>query len=289
MFVIIESLGFPTPLLRKAPKRWQKFYKNTVLKMNFFFILLIFPFLFSAQNNDLIKIKYQNKINSFSVDAVWKPEKVSYNHVVGPAIVTFKNDSEEIKFSVSINKFSILKSQLPFSYSSDEFQITKFNKTIIELIYDANKFTNDESDFGKTNVPFFFQDIDFDNEKELIFTEIDNGQRGVATFKVFGFDYGDLESELYGKTYKEPYISLDEMSKIDYDKKRIIIYGSGGICNGSYTFYELLSAKNEYDKNSFHKIGEILEVRDDNANKCYQKTYKIIEERKELVSTKQIQ
>lgn len=236
----------------------------------------------------MVTVKFQNKINKYTVEAIWKPTNVRYNHIVGPAIVTFKNSSEDIEFSISINKFSILKSQLPFSYSSDDLEITKLNRNSLDLVYDLNKLTDTESTFGNTNVPFFFQDLDFDNEKELIFTEIDNGQRGVATFKVFGLDDGDLESELYDKTNSEPFTSLDTTSKFDVKNKRIIIYGSGGMCSNSYTFYQLIPAKNDFPNNYYQKIASIFEVRDDSLNKCFQKTYKVIQEKLELINSKEM-
>jgi hypothetical protein len=233
----------------------------------------------------VVTIEYSNEINGYSVKVIWKPKEVRYSHTKGPAIIEFYNKKDSTSFTLTNNNFGILNSKLPFSYSTDSTEIISLNQNDIKLVYVENNLKSEE-DFGTTNEPFFFQDLDFDNIKELVIVEIGNGQRGVASFKAYKLEYGDIQSELYGITNVEPFKSLDEMSKIDYVNRRIIIYGSGGVCASGSEIYKLQPSN--YEENKFVLETVIVEERDDNLNKCYELKYKIINQSKQLISKKEI-
>ena len=235
----------------------------------------------------VVTIEYSNEINGYSVKVIWKPKAVRYRHTKGPAIIEFHNKKDGTSFTLTNNNFGILNSKLPFSYSKDSMEIISLNQNDIKLVYDENNLKSEEN-FGTTNEPFFFQDLDFDAIKELVIVEIENGQRGVASFKAYKLEYGDIQSELYGITNNEPFKSLDEMSKIDFVNKRIIIYGSGGACASGYEIYKLIPSKNDYEKNKFVLEAIIEEQSDDNLSKCYELKYKIINQSKQLISKKEI-
>lgn len=256
----------------------------------FFAFTLISSCAKSQTKNDEIKIvtiEYSNEINGYTVKVIWKPNVVRYSHTKGPAILEFHNIKDSTSFTLTNNNFSILNSKLPFSYSEDSLEIVSLNQSEIRLVYEEKNLKSWYT-FGTTNEPFFFQDLDFDNIKELILGEIDNGQRGVASFKAYKFEYDEIQSELYGITNIEPFKSLDEMSKIDYTNKRIIIYGSGGDCASGSEIYKLLPSKNDYEGNKFILETVIEEERDDNLNKCYELKYKVINQTKQLISKREI-
>ena len=142
--------------------------------------------------------------------------------------------------------------------------------------------------FGTTNQPFFFQDLDFDTIEELVFLEIDNGQRGIASFKAYKFENSELQPDRYGITSIEPFRSLDEMSTVDYLTKRITIYKSGGNCANIHEIYKLQPAKNDYEANSFVLETIIEEQRDEKSNKCYESTYSVIGQSKKLIAKKEL-
>jgi hypothetical protein len=228
----------------------------------------------------VVTIEYSNEINGYTVKVVWKPKAVRYSHTKGPAIIEFYNKKDSTSFTLTNNNFSILNSKLPFGYTADSTEIISLNQNDFKLVYDENNLKSEES-FGTTSEPFFFRDIDFDNIKELVIVEIDNGQRGVATFKAYNFENGEIQSE-YGITNIEPFKSLDEVSEIDYVNKRIIINGSGGVCAGSSEIYKLQPSKNII-------LETVIEqLRDDNLNKCYELKYKVIKQSKQLISKKEI-
>jgi hypothetical protein len=234
-----------------------------------------------------VSIAYTNEINGYSVFVLWKPMLVSNNRTIGPAILEFYKTDEASSFYLTNNHFGIENSKLPFTYAKDGLSIASFNEYEIELAYNEDDLGSEYS-FGTTNEPFFFQDLDFDTSKELVFVEIGNGQRGIASFKAYKFENSELQPDRYGITSIEPFRSLDEMSKVDYLTKRITIYKSGGNCANSYEIYKLQPAKNEYEGNSFVLETVIEEQIEEKSNKCYELTYSVIEQSKKLLSKKEI-
>ena len=234
-----------------------------------------------------VTIAYTNEINGYSVSVLWKPLVVRNNRTIGPAILEFYKIDEPYSFFLTNNHFGLENSMLPFSYSEDNLSITSLNEYEINLEYNEDDLGTDYS-FGTTNAPFFFQDLDFDKIEELVFVEIENGQRGVASFKAYKFENSELQPDRYGITTIEPFRSLDEMSKVDYLTKRITIYNSGGNCANSYEIYKLQPAKNEYEGNSFTLETIIEEQRDEKLNKCYELTYSVIGQSKKLLLKKEI-
>ena len=234
-----------------------------------------------------VTIAYTNEIKGYSVSVLWKPLVVSNNRTIGPAILEFYKIDEPYSFYLTNNHFGLENSMLPFSYSEDGLSITSFNKYEINLEYNEDDLGTDYS-FGTTNAPFFFQDLDFDKIEELVLVEIENGQRGVASFKAYKFDGSELLPDRNGITTIEPFNSLDEMSKVDYLTKRITIYNSGGNCANSYEIYKLQPAKNEHEGNSFVLETVIEEQIEEKSNKCYELTYSVIGQSKKLLSKMEI-
>ena len=118
----------------------------------------------------VVTIEYSNEINGYSVKVIWKPKAVRYRHTKGPAIIEFHNKKDGTSFTLTNNNFGIFNSKLPFSYSKDSMEIISLNQNDIKLVYDENNLKSEEN-FGTTNEPFFFQDLDFDAIKELVIVE----------------------------------------------------------------------------------------------------------------------
>jgi hypothetical protein len=243
-------------------------------------------------NPNVVTINYSNEINGYSVRIFWKPIEVRNTHTKGPAILEFYNNNDSTSFFLTNNHFGIENRKLPFTYSEDYLDIVSIDENEIGLEYHED-FLISEYSFGTTNEPFFFQDLDFDDREELIFVELANGQRGLASFKAFKFDYSEynnlgLQPELYGITSKEPFKSLDEMSEVDYLNQQIKLYKSGGSCANSYEIYKLQPGKNEFEGNSFFLETLVEEYKDEKSKKCYELTYSVIGQSKKLLSKKEI-
>ena len=245
------------------------------------FILLFSSFISSQDrltDRSITVIEYLNEINGYKINVYWKPEEINYNYVVGPAIFElYKTNDYSIPFILRNNYFALNKSRLPFTYNNDSTEIISTNEKIIQLNYHfpQNLFLNGE----ESDEPFLFEDINFDNNKELIISEYGNGQRYVSTYKVYGFEDGILNNEPY---QFEPFKSLDGMSSINYANKSITIHSSGGWCCGTDEIYTL--QLNEYVINTFVLQNIIEEHPSEDSNKCFELRYDVINGIKQLIS-----
>ena len=233
----------------------------------------------------VVTIEYTNEVSGFFVKVIWKPNNVHFEHTTGPAIIEFYNIKDSTTFTLTNNNFGVLSSKLPFSYSEVGDEIISINQNDIKLVYDINNLFDSQGFFRITNETFFFQDLDFDNKNELILGELDQGQRGVATFKAYKiYSSSEMIPDIYNITNEEPFKSLDEMSEVDHLNKRIIINGSGGWCAESSYIYKLRSIPNDFDGNNFILETIIQRERDDNLNKCFELKYRVISQSKQLIS-----
>lgn len=247
-------------------------------------ILAIFSGKIMAQSNSLkdktVHISFSNSVEGYRVNAIWKPEKLRYNHVIGPAIIEFNNEEYGTSFSIANGHFSILKDLLPFTY--EDYEIKAINRKDIVLSYPQNLQFN-KDDFGTTQVPFFFMDVDFDGKKELLISEVDNGQRGVATFKVYKLDMGE-PNDLYGIAESVPLTLLDEMSEMDRNKKNITIHYSSGACGSWEEVYQLKESISIYEEKGFVLVLIIEDQWDEKDENCYRYVYSVSENKKTLIS-----
>lgn len=191
--------------------------------------VLLFINCSKGQTNQITTLEYENEINGYNVIVDWKPRNIRFDHIIGPAIIQFKK-KDSLIFTITNNNFSVLKKLIPFECSSDSTSIKRIKQNNIKLKYIEPEL-NIKNGFFTNTVPFFFNDVTFDNKKELLLLEINNGQRGLNTYKVYQFDNEDLELELYNITFKEPFSLFDEYTEIDYVNRRISLYVSGGADN----------------------------------------------------------
>jgi hypothetical protein len=262
--------------------------------MKTFFYILLSCLLFSScakketkkEEFKIVTIEYTNIINGYLVKVYWKPNAAKIEHIQGPAIIEFYNKVDSTSFTISNNYFSILKSKLLDKYSEDSLGGVAFNQNNIQLTYDEVKF--DTNNFGSTNVPFFFMDLDFDKNKELIIAEVQNGQRMLTSFKVYQFADGYIQADLFGTTYQEPYISLDERTKIDTLNKTITLNLSGGGCGSITKVYKLNTTSNGYENKKMFLETFIEQQYDESSSKCFALEYKVNKLSKQLVSKKEV-
>lgn len=233
-----------------------------------------------TSGKEVVNIEFSNIISGFKVKAIWIPRKVIYDHVVGPAIITFQNVKDSAVFDITTDHFSISKSRLPFIFTEDGYEIAMVNRNSISMLYETGNLTSNES-FGTTKEPFFFEDVNFDGNKELLIVEVGNGQRDVASFKAYNFDFGEVQLGRFGITFTEPFRSLDEMSVIDHIKKSLTIYNSSGYCSSNYDIYKLRGGQLLLDT-------IIQEESDESSGKCYELIYKVSSQgQKQLISKKE--
>ena len=183
-----------------------------------------------------IYITYNQPINGYKVEVVFKPEDIQYENIKGNATLTFEAKNGK-KFILTNNYFGL--SYRNFSdLSEDKFNALIKNEAIASLAngqtykldYDFPKNNTDEVILNE-ELPFFFADVNLDGRKELILTEMGEGQRGFSKFLVI---FLTTDGNIDHVSKQKPFNILDGLSKIDKKKRQIIIHSS----NGADTSYD---------------------------------------------------
>ncbi len=229
-----------------------------------------------------VKVEYTNIIRGMKVDVVWEPISIIGGYAVGEALINFTNIKDGTSFSIYNSSFGVGKNKvkdlnLIWRESEDNGYVDsekiEFDRKTIRLEYELGS-----SDFGETNMPFFFYDLDFDNNKELIVVLNQAGQRWAHIYKVYAFTDGQLIDKQKQITDDEPYLSLDGRSTVNIEDKTIIINGSSGVCD-NYSMTYSFTHPNNSKKNKYileeYSLRELLTASMDRENTCYSYTYKI--------------
>ena len=213
---------------------------------------------FDKKNNE-ITIKYSTPIKGYNVSVKWlirgKLEAMGSGNFSGPAILTFENiDTKEIswvlhpEFTIDIDKENlkyITVKDGEFIRNQSFTQISKYIKPKFEKVGT----TKEDEGFGYTYIPFFFQDVDFDDKYELILTYAKTYEKGGSQNKIFKTpDYDNLEfsemtnepfTNFSGFYFGNPSADAYSFTTIDYKNKTITnsgLSGAGGQGNIIYEF-----------------------------------------------------
>ena len=145
------------------------------------------------------------------------------------AILSFSRQG--VEFTIVHPYFKITPQQLDKIIS--EFGRTQHNFFTInrkELGFYLD-YTIDKTDttFLKKSVPFFFKDVDFDGEEELVLRFPNQGQRLINLYQVWDC----------GLKHNEPYNDFDDVTIFDANKKEITIRYYGGVSTWTRKYYRL--------------------------------------------------
>lgn len=217
--------------------------------------------------NNEITIKYSTPINGYNVSAKWIIRKKNDAHntastgdFLGPAILTFEDSSTKEIFWVLHPEFTIDidKENLKYiSVKNGEFvrnqsftQISKYIKPKFEKVGTSKE----EEGFEYTYIPFFFQDVDFDDKNELILTYARTSEKGGSQNKIFktpdydNFEFSEMTEEPFanfsGFYFGNPSADAYSYTTIDYKNKTISQSGMSGAGGHGTVIYEF--NKSEY-------------------------------------------
>lgn len=155
-----------------------------------------------------IHIKYKQKVNGYDVSVLcFLSDSVYYDQ--NKAIFHFKNDTSD---------FYLYNA----SYHIGEFldEGCWVEDTLL-LDYISPKVTNELPD---NEFPFFFQDVDFDGEDELLITNWQCGSRGSSTYDVYKVNQYYMYRMDMAKLTEEPFTLLENYkTTFDAENKEIII------------------------------------------------------------------
>ena len=228
------------------------------------------------KKNNEITIKYSTPIKGYNVSARWlirgKLEVMGSENFSGPAILTFENiDTKEIswvlhpEFTIDIDKENLKYITIKdgeYIKNQSFTQISKYIKPKFEKVGTSKE----EEGFGYTYIPFFFQDVDFDDVDELILTYATTYEKGGSKNKIFKKDdYENLEfsemtnepfTNFSGFYYGNPSADAYNYTSIDYKNKTITHHELSGAGGSGEIIYEFKKSDNNSNYILFRKTDE---------------------------------
>lgn len=210
-------------------------------------LLLLFLFTKSCQSQNLdakklnktpqITIEYLNLINGYKVKILWIPNKIASDEnekIVGPAILELKKNDGKT-FYANFSNFSI-DIKIPNLKMNNEF-VTSFTSKYIQRNF------NTEKD------PFFFKDVNFDNNKELIISETGFLDYDRKLYRIFEFiENSDFHNNTLDER-KESVFDDYANSTFDTTSKEIVTKEYNGCCEYDQYYFK---NKDIRDKNYFY-------------------------------------
>ncbi|MDC7996353.1 hypothetical protein [Altibacter sp. HG106] len=172
------------------------------------------------KQNKRVNITFDKEINGYTVNIIWSPFREMRNIIIGPAVLQFHHPTNNKSFEIITDYFSI-DSKL-INVEKDKYDIlTSVQPDKIEIDYTKFKLLPDNT-LGQQEMPFFFFDIDFDGNLELIITEYGREENFITKYKVFKLIESDLAGPKNQITNIDPYNKIYKDTKIDSKAKRII-------------------------------------------------------------------
>jgi len=227
-------------------------------------ILLLFNPLVHAEEEDewnpffdgtkTIHLKFTDIIDDkYNVNVVWIPRDGEGPRLAGPATITFSKDLGYL-FSVTADNFHLpfyeLKKSGALEVDGDgqakEFDLNKVYslKYSSDSFYKVSLMDNThkyEAHNSGEQVPFFFEDIDFDGKDELVMVSFNSGQRWSNEYIIYksNYKYGNV----YNLANTEPFNVIDQKTTFDKENRTIDVFSSGGSCTNLNEKYKLIDGE----------------------------------------------
>ena len=233
---------------------------------------------FESFNQPRIFIKYKQPVNGYDVTVVCLPYNYTYDkerntEIWGNALLCFeKKDSRFYIYNESFSD-SVL-------YYVNEQEVR--DNMILELDY----LPKSTKEYLSHNSPFFFSDVDFDGEEELIINNWKCGIRHCNTYDVYKITNNDVK-QLTEAPFVNPTGKISNYnSEFDSVNKTITIHKrTRSTYYGGYYKYGLVKRVdlNSYDRLSKCNELELIEAKiidyDRNTSTCSFRQYKRIKDR----------
>lgn len=233
---------------------------------------------FESFNHPRIFIKYKQPVNGYDVTVMCFPYNNTYDkeretEIWGNALLYF--EKEDSRFCIYNESFS--DSVL---YYINEQEVR--DNMILELDY----LPKSKNEYLSHNSPFFFSDVDFDGEEELIINNWKCGIRHCNTYDVYKITNNEVK-QLTEAPFVNPTGKISNYnSEFDSVNKTITIHKrTGSAYYGGYYKYGLVKRVdlNSYDRLSKCNELELIEAKiidyDRNTSTCSFRQYKRIKDR----------
>lgn len=215
-----------------------------MFKAPLFILGLLFIYSFSIPKKiGNVFIIYKNLIEGYRVTVKFTPKVVYYeDHIIGRGTIYFHHIKTNQRFKIYNPMMGFPTGVLQIQLSKNKRWIERLNKRSINNKYNFKDRTLSKTEFGNfgtTEVPFFFYDVNLDGVKELLIPQMNSGQRSIAIFKPYEVFDGKFYRSKNSFLRKKPFSDLDEMTTMDIKKKQIIIHCSGGYKDNYDIVYDM--------------------------------------------------
>lgn len=182
-----------------------------------------------------VYIKYKQKVNGYQVYVTWFMEEFGE---IYPSFAILKFVDSVSIFTVSSEAFYIDNMDKIVSDSLDTFfnkyhYYPKEYRFIHNFDYHTNPNPKDSLDY---DAPFFFSDVDFDGEQELVITSYKSGQRFADGYKIYKSN--EYSRNPYAEVKEIPYTHFDSFTRFDYKNKKVILESHCGASDYHKTIYK---------------------------------------------------
>lgn len=183
-------------------------------------------------------VKYHNQINGYDVRITVRNFEYNDSKLIGNAEIAFlRHDTCFISLPNPFFRICGLNNKNIGNYD------------IVELVYKKTQINKSKPiGFNEfSSLPFFFLDVNFDEQDELIMNYARQGQRYSNAYVAYGLQYwkGNIGYDfLYDSTRGiAPFSDLDDLSEIDYTKKEISTFCYAGYSDSEKRIYKPINGK----------------------------------------------
>ncbi len=164
---------------------------------------------FKDLNRPRVYIKYKQPVNGYTVKVLWMPytDENGYTAETGNAILYFENEDNHFYIQTKCYRDTAV-------YSHTHLE----DDDVLFWNYTPKKKGEILSQYS----PFFFSDVNFDGEKELLINDYNGGSRGSNSYEVYKIHpyYADIIKEA-------PFVNLEnDMTDFDSANKTITCHYS---------------------------------------------------------------
>ena len=233
---------------------------------------------FESFNHPRIFIKYKQPVNGYDVTVMCLPYNYTYDkeretEIWGNALLYFEKED---------NRFYIYNE----SFSDSVLYYVNEQEVRDNMILELDYLPKSTKEYLSHNSPFFFSDVDFDGEEELIINNWKCGIRHCNTYDVYKITNNDVK-QLTEAPFINPTGKISNYnSEFDSVNKTITIHKRiGSAYYGGYYKYGLVKRVdlNSYDRLSKCNELELIEAKiidyDRNTSTCSFRQYKRIKDR----------
>ncbi|MBF0197476.1 MAG: hypothetical protein HQL32_07185, partial [Planctomycetes bacterium] len=170
---------------------------------------------FKEKLEQTVVFTYNKPIEDYWITVFWRPHEKVMGYLLGPAIMEFKHKDRCKSFSVTNNNFGVpISSEWFGTVTLDGGYYMGTSQLYATLDYEEPTIVD-----RMPSTSFFFLDLNFDGDKELVLTEFVYGQRWRNSYKVYEVDGVGRKNSTF--LMSEPFDFLDSNSIIDIKNRTI--------------------------------------------------------------------